>query len=81
VIWYIQNGGPLGVYIFLGDLGSVFGAIGIGFIADSSTNSVAIQLVACIAIASGVFVLLVMKETECQYALLRCNKNSLYYLM
>jgi MFS family permease len=54
----------LGVYRFWRDLGFVFGAIGIGFIADLSTNSVAIQLVACIAVASGVFVLLVMKETR-----------------
>jgi MFS family permease len=54
----------LGVYRFWRDLGFVFGAIGIGFIADLSTNSIAIQLVAWIAIASGIFVLLVMKETR-----------------
>jgi MFS family permease len=54
----------LGVYRFWRDLGFVFGAIGIGFIADLSTNSVAIQLVACIAVASGVFVLFAMKETR-----------------
>src|SRR5215211_8639545 len=53
----------LGVYRFWRDLGFVFGAIGIGFIADLSTNSVAIQLVACIAVASGVFVFVVMRET------------------
>jgi len=36
----------LGVYRFWRDLGFVFGAIGIGFIADLSSNSIAIQLVA-----------------------------------
>ena len=54
----------LGVYRFWRDLGFVFGATGIGFIADLSSNGIAIQLVAWIAIASGVFVLLVMKETR-----------------
>jgi MFS family permease len=54
----------LGVYRFWRDLGFVFGAIGVGFIADLSTDSIAIQLVAWIAIASGIFVLLVMKETR-----------------
>jgi MFS family permease len=53
----------LGVYRFWRDLGFVFGAIGVGFIADLSSSSIAIQLVAWIAIASGVFVLLIMKET------------------
>jgi hypothetical protein len=38
----------------------VFGAIGVRFIADLSNSSIAIQLVAWIAMASGVFVLLVM---------------------
>ena len=54
----------LGVYRFWRDLGFVFGAIGIGFIADLLSISIAIQLVAWIAIASGFFVLLVMKETR-----------------
>jgi MFS family permease len=54
----------LGVYRFWRDLGFVFGAIGIGYIADLSSSSIAIQLVAWIAIASGIFVLLVMKETR-----------------
>jgi MFS family permease len=54
----------LGVYRFWRDLGFVFGAIGIGFIADLSSSSIAIQLVAWIAMASGIFVLLVMKETR-----------------
>jgi MFS family permease len=54
----------LGVYRFWRDLGFVFGAIGVGFIADLSNSSIAIQLVACIAIASGIFVLLIMKETK-----------------
>ena len=54
----------LGVYRFWRDLGFVFGAIGIGFIADLSSNNIAIHLVAWIAIASGVFVYLMMKETK-----------------
>jgi MFS family permease len=36
----------LGVYRFWRDLGFVFGAIGIGFIADVSSLSIAIQVVA-----------------------------------
>jgi MFS family permease len=54
----------LGVYRFWRDLGFVFGAIGVGFIADLSSTSITIQLVAWIAIASGIFVLLTMKETK-----------------
>jgi len=54
----------LGVYRFWRDLGFVFGAIGIGFIADLSSSSIAIQLVAWITIGSGIFVLLIMKETR-----------------
>jgi MFS family permease len=54
----------LGVYRFWRDLGFVFGAIGVGFIADLSSNGIAIQLVAWIAVGSGVFVLLIMKETK-----------------
>jgi MFS family permease len=55
----------LGVYRFWRDLGFVFGAIGIGFLADIiGSINVAIQLVAWISIASGVFILLVMKETK-----------------
>jgi MFS family permease len=55
----------LGVYRFWRDLGFVFGAIGVGFVADLlSSISIAIQLVAWIAIASGIFVLLIMKETK-----------------
>jgi MFS family permease len=56
----------LGVYRFWRDLGFVFGAIGVGFIADLSSNSIAIQLVAWIAIASGIFVLLIMKKARKQ---------------
>jgi hypothetical protein len=56
----------LGVYRFWRDLGFVFGALGVGFIADLSSNGIAIQLVAWIAIASGIFVLLIMKETKCR---------------
>ena len=54
----------LGVYRFWRDLGFVFGAIGVGFIADLSSSSLAIHLVAWIAIASGIFILLIMKETS-----------------
>ena len=54
----------LGVYRFWRDLGFVFGAVGIGFIADISSISIAIQFVAWIALASGVFVLIVMRETK-----------------
>ena len=60
----------LGVYRFWRDLGFVFGAIGIGFIADLSSSSIAIQLVAWVAIASGIFVLLIMKEARKQSSLL-----------
>jgi MFS family permease len=54
----------LGVYRFWRDLGFVFGAIVVGFIADISNSSIAIQLVAWIAVGSGIFVLLIMKETR-----------------
>lgn len=55
----------LGVYRFWRDLGFVFGAVGIGFLADLfGSISVAIQFVAWISIASGIFILLVMKETR-----------------
>jgi MFS family permease len=54
----------LGVYRFWRDLGFVFGAIGVGFIADLSSSNIAIQLVAWIAVGSGIFVLLIMKETR-----------------
>ncbi|MGI0033126.1 MAG: MFS transporter [Nitrososphaeraceae archaeon] len=56
----------LGVYRFWRDLGFVFGAIGIGFLADLFGLNIAIQLVAFLAIASGIFVLTVMKETRRQ---------------
>ncbi|HZL24844.1 MAG TPA: MFS transporter, partial [Nitrososphaeraceae archaeon] len=54
----------LGVYRFWRDLGFVIGALGIGFIADLSSASLAIHVVAWIALGSGLFVLLVMKETK-----------------
>ena len=54
----------LGVYRFWRDLGFVFGAVGIGFIADLFNLSIAIQLVAWISLASGVFVFIVMRETK-----------------
>jgi hypothetical protein len=44
----------------------VFGGIGVGFIADLSSNSIAIRLVAWIAITSSVFVFLIMKEARKQ---------------
>ncbi|MGA7370345.1 MAG: MFS transporter [Nitrososphaeraceae archaeon] len=54
----------LGVYRFWRDLGFVFGAVGIGFIADAFNLNIAIQTVAWIALGSGIFVLLVMRETR-----------------
>jgi MFS family permease len=54
----------LGVYRFWRDLGFVFGAIGIGFLADLFGLNIAMQLVAFLAIGSGIFVLIVMKETK-----------------
>lgn len=54
----------LGVYRFWRDLGFVLGGVGIGFIADISTISIAIQFVAWIALTSGIFVLMVMRETK-----------------
>jgi MFS family permease len=54
----------LGVYRFWRDLGFVFGAIGIGFLADLFGASLAINSVAWIALASGVFVFAFMRETK-----------------
>ena len=54
----------LGVYRFWRDLGFVFGAIGIGFLADVFGLNTAFHLVALLGIASGIFVLAVMKETS-----------------
>jgi hypothetical protein len=48
---------------FWRDLGFVFGAVGIGFIADLFGLSIALQLVAWISLCSGVFVFIVMRET------------------
>lgn len=56
----------LGVYRFWRDLGFVFGAIGIGFLADLFGLNIAIHLVAILAIVSGIFVLIIMKETSRQ---------------
>jgi MFS family permease len=56
----------LGVYRFWRDLGFVFGAIGIGFLADLLGLNFAIHLLAFLAIGSGIFVLAVMKETSGQ---------------
>ena len=46
----------LGVYRFWRDLGFVFGAVGIGFIADAFDLNIAIQTVAWISLGSGIFV-------------------------
>ena len=54
----------LGVYRFWRDLGFVFGAIGIGFLADLFGLNIAFHLVALLTIGSGIFVLIVMKETS-----------------
>jgi MFS family permease len=54
----------LGVYRFWRDLGFVFGAVGIGFLADLFGASLAINFVAWIALASGVFVFVFMHETK-----------------
>jgi MFS family permease len=54
----------LGVYRFWRDLGFVFGALGIGFIADLFSTSLAIQTVAWIVLGSGIFVFIVMHETK-----------------
>ena len=54
----------LGVYRFWRDLGFVFGAIGIGFLADIFGASVAIHSVAWIALASGILVFFIMRETR-----------------
>lgn len=54
----------LGVYRFWRDLGFVFGAVGIGLIADVFDLNLAIQTVAWISLGSGIFVLLVMQETK-----------------
>jgi MFS family permease len=54
----------LGVYRFWRDLGFVFGAIGVGFLADLFGASLAINSVAWIALASGVFVFVFMRETK-----------------
>jgi MFS family permease len=56
----------LGVYRFWRDIGFVFGAIGIGFLADLFGLDIAIHLVAFLAVASGIFVLFMMKETKRQ---------------
>jgi MFS family permease len=54
----------LGVYRFWRDLGFVFGAVGIGFIADIYDLSIAIQSVSWIALTSGIFVIIFMRETK-----------------
>jgi MFS family permease len=54
----------LGVYRFWRDLGFVVGAIGVGFLADLFGTDLAIHSVAWIALASGIFVFAVMRETR-----------------
>jgi MFS family permease len=54
----------LGVYRFWRDLGFVFGAIGIGFLADLFGASLAINSVAWTSLASGIFVFVFMRETR-----------------
>ncbi|MGI0020633.1 MAG: MFS transporter [Nitrososphaera sp.] len=53
----------LGVYRFWRDLGFVFGALGVGFLADFLGANAAIHTVAWIALSSGIFVFVVMRET------------------
>ena len=54
----------LGVYRFWRDLGFVFGAIGIGFVADVFSINSAIELISWLAFASGIIVIICMKETN-----------------
>jgi MFS family permease len=54
----------LGVYRFWRDLGFVFGAIEVGFLADLFGVNKAIQFVAWIALSSGIFVFAVTHETK-----------------
>ena len=54
----------LDIYRFWRDLGFVFGAVGIGLIADTFDLNIAIQTVAWISLGPGIIVLLVMKETR-----------------
>ncbi len=56
----------LGVYRFWRDLGFVFGAIGVGYLADLFSTEIAIHSVAWIALSSGILVLIVMRETRHQ---------------
>ncbi len=58
----------LGVYRFWRDLGFVFGAVGIGLIADILSLNFAIQAVAWISLSSGIFVLVFMQETRKGFA-------------
>ncbi|KAA2283003.1 MFS transporter [Candidatus Nitrosocosmicus sp. SS] len=54
----------LGVYRFWRDMGFVIGAIVIGFISDLFDMFIAIQIVAWIGVASGIVVILLMKEIK-----------------
>jgi MFS family permease len=53
----------LGVYRFWRDLGFVFGAVGIGYLADLHGLNDAFHSAALLAVGSGIFVLVAMKET------------------
>ena len=54
----------LGVYRFWRDLGFVISELGIGFIADFFGINIAIQIAGWIALGSGIFVFIVMRETK-----------------
>jgi MFS family permease len=54
----------LGVYRFWRDLGFVFGAIGVGLLADLFGANLAINYVAWMALGSGIFVFAFMRETR-----------------
>lgn len=54
----------LGVYRFWRDLGFVFGAVGVGYLADLFGFNIAMQCVALVAVGSGFLVWLKMKETR-----------------
>jgi MFS family permease len=54
----------LGVCRFWRDLGFVFGAVGVGYLADLFGFNIAMQCVALVAVGSGFLVWLKMKETR-----------------
>lgn len=60
----IWRAASLGIYRFWRDMGFVIGAVGIGFVADLFNMFIAIQIVACVGLVSGVVVIFLMKETK-----------------